>query len=154
MARIYKIRIRRCKNDGTECTRGGTKNMSMPCKKQTIDCTQQKTLQLFQDWIRVKSLDNSNLCDNSNIQKVQQSHPRNSIASFDIILYFSTSKNTTNEIPGCFSHGVGIVPTELLVSEALQTSFLSDPGAVLAMFHQSGGCWSTIDRNVSGICSW
>ena len=66
--------------------------MSMPCKKQTIGCTQQKTLQLFQAWVRVKSLDNSNLCDNSNIQKVQQFHPRNSIASFDIIFYFPRPK--------------------------------------------------------------
>ena len=104
-----------------------------------------KTPQFFRHCLWKVNLQANHKQSNNFIQEIPWHH-----LTFDI---FSTSKNWTNQIPGCFSHGV-IVPTELLVSEALQTSFLSDPGAVLAMFHQSGGCWSTIDRNVSSICFW
>ena len=84
------------------------------------------------------------------IEKIQQFHPRNSMAWFNI-WHFSTSKNRTNRSPGSCCHGL-VVLTEFLVAEALQTSFLSDPGVVLSGVF--GACWSIVDGTVSVICFW
>ena len=94
------MRIHQCKDNGTECTGGGTKNMLTPRKNKLLDCTilyPTKTLQFFRHSLWKVNLQIIK-------QQIQQFYPRNSTASFNI-WHFSTSKNRTNRSPGSFCHG-------------------------------------------------
>lgn len=147
MARLYEMRMQQCKDNGTECTGGGTKNMLTPRKNKLLDCTilyPTKTPQFFRHCLW-----------KVNLQKKTFKNPAISSKKFHGIIWhltcFHIQKLNQSDPLDPFVTGF-VVLTELLVSEALQTSFLSDPGVVLS--GNFGACWSIVDGTVSVICFW
>ena len=104
MARIYEMRIHQCKDNGTECTGGGTKNTLTPRKNKLLDyiVPHKNSAILLTLFMKGESAKNI---------KIQQFHPRNSMASFNSLTFFHIQKYNQSDPWVLLSRGLSFLPS-------------------------------------------